>query len=64
LGRSILDEIQSVRLERAMRLLSETKLQISKIAELAGFGTTNYFVRYFKRHMGETPTEFRQRIES
>jgi LacI family transcriptional regulator len=64
LGRSILDEIQSVRLERAMRLLSETKLQISKIAELAGFGTTNYFVRYFKRHMGETPTDFRQRIES
>ena len=46
-GRSILEDIQLVRLERAKRLLVETQYPISKIARLTGFGTTGYFIQFF-----------------
>jgi LacI family transcriptional regulator, galactose operon repressor len=59
LGRTILEEIQTVRIENAKRMLLETNHSISKVAELAGFGTTNYFVRFFRQRVGKSPSEFR-----
>lgn len=45
IGRSILEEIQLTRLQRAMQLLLETSYPVSRIAALAGFNTTAYFVQ-------------------
>jgi LacI family transcriptional regulator len=59
LGRTILEEIQLVRIERAKRLLLETSHPVAKVAKLAGFGTTNYFVRFFRQRVGQSPSEFR-----
>jgi LacI family transcriptional regulator len=59
IGRTILDEIQLARLERAKRLLLETKYPVSKIAQLAGFGSTGYFVQFFHHRVGKTPRKFR-----
>ena len=61
LGRMILEEIQLVRLDRAQRLLLETNDPISNIAALAGFGTTNYFIRLFQHRVGKSPSDFRRR---
>lgn len=59
IGRSILDEIQLVRLDRAKRLLVETTYPISKVADLAGFGSAGYFIQFFQRRVGKTPRRYR-----
>ncbi|WP_197525385.1 XylR family transcriptional regulator [Pseudobythopirellula maris] len=59
LGRSILDEVQTVRLENSKRLLLETTYSVSQVARLAGFGSTGYFIQFFQCRMGCTPGAFR-----
>jgi LacI family transcriptional regulator len=59
IGRSILEEIQLVRLDRAKRLLVETTYSISKVADLAGFGSAGYFIQFFQRRVGKTPRRYR-----
>jgi LacI family transcriptional regulator len=63
-GRSILEDIQLVRLERAKRLLVETQYPISKIARLTGFGTTGYFIQFFTKRVGKTPRRYRVGVAS
>jgi LacI family transcriptional regulator len=59
MGRTILEEIQLVRLERAKRLLVETSYPVSKVAELAGFGSAGYFIQFFQKRLGKTPRKYR-----
>jgi LacI family transcriptional regulator len=59
MGRTILEEIQLVRLERAKRLLVETTYPVSKVAELAGFGSAGYFIQFFQKRLGKTPRRYR-----
>ena len=59
IGRTILQEIQLARIERSKQLLLETKYPISKVVQLAGFGSTGYFVQLFHDRVGDTPRKFR-----
>jgi LacI family transcriptional regulator len=59
IGRTILEEIQITRLERAKRLLLETAYPISKVADISGFGSTGYFIQFFQSRVGKTPRKFR-----
>ena len=43
----------------AQRLLRFTSLQISEIAFKVGFEDASYFVKYFKRHIGVSPSHYR-----
>lgn len=58
-GHTMLDEIQAVRLERAKRLLAETPYEVSKVADIAGFGSTPYFIHFFQKYVGKTPRRYR-----
>ena len=49
----------SLRINRAVNLLTETDLPISEISELLGFCSHNYFIRVFKKHMKQSPLKFR-----
>jgi AraC-like DNA-binding protein len=51
-----------LRLDRARELLTGTDLSITRIAELAGFGSTQYLCRVFRRSMGATPVQYRRRL--
>lgn len=62
--KTIVDVIQTVRLERARALLGETHLAIADIAERTGFTNTSYFHRTFKKHFGLTPTDYRKGREA
>jgi LacI family transcriptional regulator len=62
IGRTILEEIQLVRLDRAKRLLQETTYPISKVAEISGFGSTGYFIQFFQQRVGKTPRKFRTEL--
>jgi LacI family transcriptional regulator len=62
IGRTILEEIQLVRLERSKRMLLETTYPISRIAEMSGFGSTGYFIQFFQSRVGETPRRYRIKL--
>ena len=61
LGRSPKAEILRVQLERAKKLLAETKFPLSVIAEKSGFKHPEYLSVIFKRKVGITPGQFRAR---
>lgn len=49
------------RMGEAKQLLVQTKMKVSEIAQLLGYENANYFTILFKRIMGESPSQFRQR---
>lgn len=53
IDRQIVMEIKS--------LLTTTELSVKEIAALYGFESTSYLGRYFRRHIGMTPSEYRER---
>jgi len=61
LGASPLQVAQSLRVQRAKRLLSDTELPICQIAESAGFRSARRMSAAFARLYGQPPTTFRKR---
>ncbi|MBD2868642.1 response regulator transcription factor [Paenibacillus arenilitoris] len=61
-GRTLVQYIQEVRIEKAKRLLLETELKNYEIAERVGFATQPYFIRVFKNAVGVSPNVFRKRM--
>jgi LacI family transcriptional regulator len=61
LGRSPLDEINSVRVERAKELLTRTEFKLSRIALACGFHSVIHFHTVFRRHAEITPQAYRLR---
>ena len=61
MGRSILDEIRRVHLDRAMKLLRETDLEMPRVAEQSGFSNQVRFSTVFRELTGMTPTEYRRK---
>ena len=59
-GRSILDEIQAVRLEKAKELLKNSSLDVSAIANFCGFKAANALWKFFRQETGFSPTEWRR----
>jgi YesN/AraC family two-component response regulator len=49
-------------MEYAGELLRTTSLSVGDIAELSGYNDYFYFARFFKKHTGVTPTEYRNRF--
>ena len=64
LRRSPHEEILHLRLARVQQLLSETDLPLYLIAESTGFEHVEYLSVAFKRELGLTPREFRERARS
>ena len=58
-GRTASEAIHARRMLEARRLLLHTGLGVGAIAERLNFSDASYFVRFFKRHAGATPREFR-----
>lgn len=60
-GKTFVEFLTDVRMERAARYLVETELTVRGICDLVGFESENYFHKRFKEHFGCTPGEYRQR---
>ena len=63
LGRSLLDELQRARLERAKHLLLTTDLPMPKIAAACGFSDAKRFATVFGQSENITPLKFRRDID-
>ena len=52
--------LQNIRIEQAKRLLLHSKLNVEEIAYQTGFSDNAYFIKVFKRVVGQTPSSFRR----
>jgi len=64
LGRTPHAEILRVRIGRVRELLRDRDLTLLDIADRTGFEHVEYLSTVFRRETGETPTQFRSRIEN
>ena len=58
-GENFSDYIARKRIEKAKSLLLNTDMKIVNIAQKLGFNHASYFTRFFKKHSGLTPQEYR-----
>lgn len=59
-GENLTTYLTNIRIDAAKRLL-QTPVPIHVVAHLAGFASTSYFDRMFRRMTGRSPTQFRSR---
>jgi LacI family transcriptional regulator, galactose operon repressor len=62
LGRSPLEEINRVRVERARHLLIDTNLSMTQVAKAAGFNDGRSLSEVFHTQTGDTPSGYRRRF--
>ena len=58
-GESISEYITRMRIDRAKELLREGRMRTHEVAAHVGYPDATYFSALFKRHVGSTPTEYR-----
>ncbi len=57
-GCSIMEYVQHCRVNKAKELLKKRNKTVTEIAECVGIPDLNYFVRFFKKHVGITPKQY------
>lgn len=57
-GKSPLEFIRSIRLQRAAQLLGKSQLSVSEVAYQVGFNNPKYFARYFKEEFNMLPSAY------
>ncbi|MBO9609970.1 MAG: response regulator [Paenibacillaceae bacterium] len=60
-GESYIEFVTDMRLREAKRLLRETNVKIVKVGEAVGYRNAQYFCTLFKRSVGVSPADYRQR---
>jgi len=58
-GRTLLQELTEMRMERARTLLRDTSDTVNAIAAESGFSDPNYFTKAFRRRHGLSPLKYR-----
>ena len=61
-GSTFKELLQRKRLNRAVQLLSETRLSVSDIIAYVGYDNASYLFRIFRDKYGVSPREYRQRV--
>ena len=57
---TVLQYITLLRMDKAKELLLNSENSISEIAELLYYSDLTRFCKVFKKHTGQTPTQYRQ----
>lgn len=60
-GKSLMENLRLLRLEKAAQQLKETEKGIADIAYSLGFTDPNYFTRAFTKQFGNSPSAFRKK---
>lgn len=63
-GVNFTEFVSRTRIERARNLLLNPNLRVSEIAYEVGFQSLTHFNRVFKQILGQSPTEFREKLPS
>ena len=60
-GLTLNQYITDIRMEKARQLLADPSYKITDIASRTGYSDSNYFAKLFKKHVGLSPTEYREK---
>jgi AraC family L-rhamnose operon regulatory protein RhaS len=60
-GESIISYVNKLRINMASIILRDTKLPVSEVMERVGFSDNTHFLRTFKKYMGISPREYRDK---
>lgn len=60
IGRSIKDEIRITRVEQIIRMLLETNMSVSEIAQAMEFPDVHHIARYFRKEKGMSPLQYKK----
>jgi AraC-like DNA-binding protein/ligand-binding sensor protein len=63
-GLNFTRHLSNVRIEKAKNLLLNRELRVSEIGYEVGFQSLTHFNRVFKKVLGQSPTEYRERLPS
>lgn len=61
-GKTIIEYVTLVRIEKSQKMLRETNLKVQDIALAIGIDSAIYFGRVYKKETGLTPQEYRSRF--
>lgn len=61
-GETIIRTINNKRIEKAKAYLTETDFKVYEVADILGFENVTYFSRFFKKHTGMSPKEFKEKM--
>ena len=59
-GETIIRTINNKRVEKAKIYLRETDYKVYEVADILGFENVTYFSRFFKKHTGISPKEYKE----
>lgn len=61
-GRTIISELQNVRISKAKELLETTSIPVENLAYMVGYEDQTHFIRLFKKINGCTPAQYRKKF--
>ena len=59
-GESIGEYLHNVRMQKALKLILESKMPIGDVASACGFSDANYFISAFSNYYGSPPGKYRR----
>ncbi|MCR5250610.1 MAG: response regulator [Lachnospiraceae bacterium] len=60
-GENFIEYLTNIRIEKAKELLTGGDLSMKEICSMCGYQDPNYFSRTFKKNVGLTPTEYKEK---
>ncbi|MBQ9086375.1 MAG: AraC family transcriptional regulator [Clostridia bacterium] len=57
-GQSVMEYFSNLKIQEAKRMIRTSPISFTRLAELLGFSSVNYFSKVFKAKVGQTPTEY------
>jgi YesN/AraC family two-component response regulator len=60
IGTTFGEYLRQVRINKAQELLRDTQLSAADIAAQVGIGNVSYFFSLFKKHVGQSPSDYRR----
>ena len=63
IGRTPIDYINGLRINRAMQMLATTDISVNDISDQLGFSNSNYFHKIFKQYMETSPAAYRKMVK-
>lgn len=61
-GQAPMAHLTDLRIREAKRLIRESALNFTQIAQLSGFGSVHYFSRIFRKKTGRTPSDYARSV--
>lgn len=62
IGKNFSEYLTEVRVKEAKKFLEDPHLKIIDVANLVGFSSSAYFSTVFKKHVGDTPANYRKSV--